>query len=62
MLLLLLCYTETELPKNKDADKSTPGVNVGTDVADVEFSRDPGMMVVLISIENHGQCRKVPTS
>jgi hypothetical protein len=32
-------------------DKSTPGVNVGTDITDitdVKFSRDPGVMVVLV--------------
>ena len=34
---------------NSGHDKSTPGVNVGTDVTDVtdiKFSRDPGAMVV----------------
>ena len=43
-------------------------MNVGTDVTDVTgvtnvmFSRDPGVMVVPISIENHGRRRKALTS
>ena len=45
-----------------DPNKSTHGVTDITDVTDVKFSRDPGLVVVPISIENHGRHRKALTS
>ena len=39
-------------------DKSTPGVDVSTDITDIRFLVDRGVMVVSISIKNHGRRRR----
>jgi hypothetical protein len=44
---------------SRGLDKTTPGINVGTDF---RYLVDRGVMVVPISIENHGQRRKAPMS
>jgi hypothetical protein len=63
-LMSLLSFQTNSLVSHgvKGGDKSTPGLALLPRFTDDIYLKDPSMMVVPISIENHGRRHKVPTS